>query len=282
MTKLVRMRYTLARRVVQIGVLLAFIGTAHWGWKLAGRPLLAGNLSAASLVGVPLADPFALLQILASRHPVATEGLLGAAIVLIVYALLGCVFCAWVCPMNMVTDAAAWMRQKLGVTADLNINPAMRYWIMGLALLLSLVTGVAAFEWVSPVSMLHRELIFGAGLGLSVAAAIFLLDAFVIRSGWCGRLCPLGAFWSLAGRAAQLRIRFDDASCSRCDQCVDVCPEPQVLRFDRMATRGFIDAGACSNCARCIVACPEDSLRLGWRSGSLGHKNSQFEKERSS
>lgn len=282
MTGLVRMRYTLARRAVQIGVLLAFIGTAHWGWKLAGWPLLAGNLSAASLVGVPLADPFALLQILASRHPVATEGLLGAAIVLSVYVLLGRVFCAWVCPMNMVTDAAAWLRSRLGVRADLAVSPAVRYWIMGLALLLSLVTGVAAFEWVSPVSMLHRELIFGAGLGLSVAVAIFLLDAFVIRSGWCGRLCPLGAFWSLAGSAAQLRVGFDDASCSRCDQCVDVCPEPQVLRFDRMAQVGFINAGACSNCARCIVACPEDSLRLGLRSGKLGHKNSQFEKEKSS
>ena len=39
---------------------------------------------------------------------------------------------------------------------------------MGLALPVSALTGVAAFEWLSPISMIHRELIFGPGLGLLV------------------------------------------------------------------------------------------------------------------
>jgi ferredoxin-type protein NapH len=39
-----------------------------------------GNLSAAQLLGtVPLADPFAVLQMLVARHPLASEVLLGAA-----------------------------------------------------------------------------------------------------------------------------------------------------------------------------------------------------------
>jgi ferredoxin-type protein NapH len=259
------MRWTLARRVMQIGGLLAFFGTAHWGWKLAGKPLLAGDLSAASLVGLPLADPFAVLQILASRHPLATEALLGAAIVLALYAVLGRVFCAWVCPVNWVADAAGWLRARLGVASDLSIPAHTRFVVLALALLVSAVAGVTAFEWLSPIAMLHRELIFGAGLGLTAVLAIFLLDAFIVKHGWCGHLCPLGAFWTLIGAKALLRVGFDAQSCTRCGDCVRACPEPQILNFDRMTHAGFVSAGACVNCARCIAVCPEDSLNFGWR-----------------
>ena len=36
------MRYLIPRRMVQGGVLLLFFGSIHWGWKLAGAPLLRG------------------------------------------------------------------------------------------------------------------------------------------------------------------------------------------------------------------------------------------------
>ena len=112
--KLHAWRFLIARRLVQVAVMLLFFGTAHWGWKLAGQPLLAGNLSAAKIAGaVPLADPFALLQVLATRHAIAGEALLGAAIVLAAYLVVGGrVFCAWACPMNVVTDAARWVRLR--------------------------------------------------------------------------------------------------------------------------------------------------------------------------
>ncbi len=261
-------RYAIARRAVQFGVLAMFFGTLHWGWKLAGQPLLAGNLSAAKFAGVlPLADPLAVLQIWFTRHVLASEVLVGAAIVLGFYLLLGGrVFCAWVCPVNVVTDAAHWLRVKFGIDRDLvPIDSRARYVVLLLALVLSLIAGVAAFEWVSPIALLHRELIYGAGLGLTAALGIFALDAFVLRHGWCGHLCPLGAFWALAGRAGQVRVAFDDASCTRCGDCVRACPEPRVLHFGAMAAAGMVAPGECTNCARCIVVCPEDSLRFGLR-----------------
>ena len=45
--------------------------------------------------------------------------------------------------------------------------------------------------------------IFGVVLGL------FLFDLFILRHGWCGHFCPLGAFYALVGKIAQLRISFD-------------------------------------------------------------------------
>lgn len=260
-------RFGIARRIVQLGTLLLFVGTLHWGWQLAGRPLLAGNLSASEILGaVPLADPFAALQILASGHLPAAEVLAGAAFVLIVYLLVGGrVFCAWVCPLNVVTDAAASLRERLGVRDLFHLTPRARYWVLALALVLSATTGVAAFEWVSPIGILHRELVYGIGLGFVAVGGVFVFDLLVLRHGWCGHLCPLGAFWSLVGRAAQVRVAFDDASCTRCGDCVRVCPEPAVLNFTAARRNGMVAAGECTDCGRCVAVCPEGSLRFALR-----------------
>lgn len=257
-------RFILYRRLVQLGVLLLFLGTAWWGWSLGGRPLLLGNLSSSLVLGViPLADPFAVLQILATGHALDSQVLIGAAVVLLVYGVLGGrVWCSWVCPVNMVTDLAAWLRSRLGATDLFHIRRSVRYLVLVLALLLSALTGVAAFEWVSPISMLHRELIFGIGLGWTAVLGSFLFDLLVLKHGWCGHLCPLGAFYALVGRFAPLRIRFDAPTCTHCGECARVCPEPQVLNLREAAAAGLIRSGECTNCGRCITVCPEDTLHF--------------------
>ena len=72
-------RYIIYRRLVQLTTLLLFFGTAHWGWTIAGEPLLMGNLSSSTLLGViPLADPFAVLQIFLTQHVLEDEVIIGA------------------------------------------------------------------------------------------------------------------------------------------------------------------------------------------------------------
>ena len=103
-------RYIILRRIVQAGVLLLLFGSLHREWQLFGSPIIRGDLSAGELLGViPLADPFATLQILATGHPLGSTVLLGAVIILAFYGLLGGrVFCSWVCPINPDTDLASW------------------------------------------------------------------------------------------------------------------------------------------------------------------------------
>jgi len=260
-------RTLILRRCTQFGVLLLFFGTAHWGWSIAGRPLLSGNLSASELLGsVPLADPFAVTQILLTQHLLEPRVLIGALIVLVFYTLVGGrVWCSWVCPVNPVTDLAGWLRQRLGIRDMFHLSRSIRYVVLVLALLLSALTGVAAFEWVSPISMLHRELMFGIGLGWTAVLGVFLFDLLVLKHGWCGHLCPLGAFYALLGRLAPLRVRYDTPTCTHCCECVRVCPEPQVLDFRLAAQAGMIASGECSNCGRCIPVCPEDTLHFDLR-----------------
>ncbi len=260
-------RYLLLRRTVQLGVLLLFLGTVRWGWEVAGKPLLSGNLSSSTLLGtIPLADPFAVLQIILTGHLPRLEVLTGAAIILLLYAVLGGrTWCAWMCPVNMVTDLAAWLRRRLGIPDMFRLARHTRYVVLALALVLSVLTGVAAFEWISPISMLHRELIFGIGLGLTAVLGVFLFDLFILRNGWCGHLCPLGAFYALVGRVAQLRIRFDTPTCTHCGECARICPEPQVLNLREAADAGMVASGECTNCGRCITICPEDTLHFDLR-----------------
>ena len=264
-------RFIIYRRIVQFSTLLLFFGTAHWSWSIAGEPVLMGNLSSSTLLGtVPLADPFAVLQIFITGHVMEPEVMLGALIVLMLYALLGGrVWCSWVCPINMVTDLSSWLRRRLPVSDVFHLNRNIRYIILALSLAVSAVMGVAAFEWISPISMFHREIIFGLGMGWTAILGIFLFDLFVLRHGWCGHLCPLGGFYGVVGKVSPVRIRFDTPTCTHCGECARVCPEPHVLNLRKASEAGMIASGDCTNCGRCITVCPEDTLNFGLRVRSV-------------
>lgn len=259
-------RYIILRRIVQLSVLILFFGTFHWRWSIAEKPLLTGNLSGSSLLDtIPMADPFAVLQIFLTGHVLESEVIIGAALILALYLLLGRIWCSWLCPINMVTDLAGWLRNKLGITNTFALKRNTRYAVMVLALVLSVLTGVAAFEWVSPISMMHRGIVFGLGFGWTAILGIFLFDLLILKHGWCGHICPLGAFYSITGKAAQLRIAFDTPTCTHCGECAKVCPEPQVLNLKKASEAGMVASGECTNCGRCIKVCPEDTLKFNFR-----------------
>jgi ferredoxin-type protein NapH len=169
--------------------------------------------------------------------------------------------------VNVVSDASRSLRRRFDLRGQFRVPRATRFWILLLSLPLSTALGVAAFEWLSPIGMLHRELVYGPGLGLLAVVLLVALDLWIVRDGWCGSLCPLGAFYSLVGRRSLLRMGFDPQRCDHCGECTVVCPEKHVLDFNAMQQRRFVDSGDCLNCSRCLEVCPRDayhfSLRLG-------------------
>lgn len=259
-----KIRYLLMRRMVQIGILVLYFGANAYGWKV-----LQGDLSASLLLGsVPLADPFAVLQMLFAGAVLATDVLIGALIITLFYAVIGGrAFCSWVCPINMVTDLANWSRRKLGISQvqkRVYMSRNVRYWVMGMALLLSAVMGLAAFELISPIAMAHRGLVFGMGFGLGAIIVIFLFDLLVHENAWCGHICPLGGLYSLLGRFSLFRVRHDAERCTLCMKCKEVCPEKEVLFMVGKSSESVL-MGACTNCARCIEVCDDDALDFSIR-----------------
>ena len=261
-------KYLLARRAVQ----LAILGLFMLG-PVAGFTILKGNLSASLLFEtIPMTDPLLFLQMLAAGFfAMASSAIIGAALVLAFYlAVGGRVFCSWVCPVNIVTDTAHWLRRRLGIRGGAKISANARYWMLGLVFVLAAATGTLAYELVNPVSMLHRGIIYGLGLGWVVIAGVFVFDVFIARHGWCGHLCPMGAFYGLVGNAALVRMRTPlRANCDDCMECYEVCPEPQVLpaalKGQKDGHAPVILSGACSNCGRCLEICSKDVFEFGLR-----------------
>lgn len=263
-------KYLLLRRASQLGLLALFLAGPLFGiW------IVKGNLTFSyTLDFLPLADPYVLAQSLLALHAPEQKVLIGAALIGALYLLVGGrVYCSWVCPMNMVTDAAAWLRQKLGLRAATAVPRNLRYWILAMTFVLALATGTIAWELVNPVSMLHRGLVFGMGAAWAVVLAVFLFDAFVTPRAWCGHLCPVGAFYSLIGRFSLLRVAaVRRAQCDNCMDCYAVCPEPQVitpaLKGEAKGIGPVIQSPNCTNCGRCIDVCTKDVFAFGTRFGN--------------
>ena len=263
-------RWLIARRLTQIAIIAMFL-SGPW----LGVWILKGNIASSMLLDtVPMTDPLLFIQMLASGFfAIASTAIIGAVLVAVFYVLVGGrVYCAWVCPMNAVTDAAHWLRRRLEIKAHAHIGRNIKYWMLGMVIVLAIATGTLAYELVNPVSALYRGVIFGMGIGWAVVAGIFLFDLFVLQRGWCGHVCPMGAVYGLIGQASIVRVRADNReSCDNCMECFAVCPEPQVISPALRGKEGsstVILSGDCTNCGRCIEICPEYVFNFGLRIGA--------------
>ncbi|EKA7410052.1 quinol dehydrogenase ferredoxin subunit NapH [Vibrio parahaemolyticus] len=246
-------RFLVLRRLCQLTIIALFMAGPTLG-------VLTGNLSSSMLLDtVPLSDPLIVLQALATGHIPEFNALLGVMIVVVFYAILAPrAFCAWVCPLNIVTDLAAWLRRKFNIKASYRWSPAIRYWLIPVLMLGSALSGAILWTWLDPVAALHRGLVFGIGAGWVLIALVFVLDLLLVEHGWCGHLCPLGATYGVIGRKSLLRVtavRRED--CTKCMDCFYVCPEPEVLRQPlKEGDRRVMDQN-CISCGRCLDVCPE-------------------------
>ncbi|WP_025504922.1 quinol dehydrogenase ferredoxin subunit NapH [Vibrio parahaemolyticus] len=246
-------RFLILRRLCQLTIIALFMAGPTLG-------VLTGNLSSSMLFDtIPLSDPLIVLQALATGHIPEFNALLGVVIVVVFYAILAPrAFCAWVCPLNIVTDLAAWLRRKFNIKASYRWSPAIRYWLIPVLMLGSALSGAILWTWLDPVAALHRGLVFGMGAGWVLIALVFVLDLLLVEHGWCGHLCPLGATYGVIGRKSLLRVtavRRED--CTKCMDCFYVCPEPEVLRQPlKEGDRRVMDQ-SCISCGRCLDVCPE-------------------------
>jgi len=257
-------RFLIARRFVQILIMSLYIIANIFGIKM-----LVGDLSTSLFMNtIPLSDPFAVLQMLFAGAVISLDIVIGSLIIASFYFLVGGrVFCSWVCPVNMITDLSNFLRRKLRLDAITKKQPAsrnIRYWAVALSLILSAILGVGAFEFISPVGMVQRGIIFGLGFGLATMLVIFLFDLFILKNGWCGHICPLGGFYSLIGKFSLIRVKHNADKCTLCMKCKVVCPESQVL-FMVGKTNEQILSGECTNCGRCVEVCDDEALDFSIR-----------------
>jgi len=262
-------KWLLLRRASQLLVIALFLtgpllGEGYW--------IAKGNLTSSLTFDIlPLTDPYILLQSFFAGHKIISQALIGAVIVTVFYFLVGGrVFCSWVCPVNIVTDTADGLRRKFNIKGGARFSRNLRYWVLAMTLIIAVISGSIAWELINPVSILQRSIIFGFGYAGLVILAIFIFDLLLSRQGWCGHLCPVGAFYSLLGRISLIRVSA--ANRENCDDCMDcflVCPEKQVIKpalkgAEQGAGPVIMDKN-CTNCGRCIDVCAKNVFKFSNR-----------------
>ncbi|ACD94781.1 quinol dehydrogenase ferredoxin subunit NapH [Trichlorobacter lovleyi] len=249
-------RWGIARCAVQL-LMIALLAS-----PLAGLAIFTGNLAAAELLGLPLADPLAFLQALLGGRVFVLSYLLSALLVVGFYFLLGGrTFCGWVCPVGLVTELADRLRRKLG-TGTQTLPLTLNRWSLALVLLVVMATGVPLFELLSPIGIISRAIVFAALLPLLLVAAILLMELLVARRVWCRSLCPLGGFYSLLAAFSPLRIGFVADRCTHCNDCLKACPVEEVLQPSLELNHPQVVAGDCTRCMACLDACPAKALKI--------------------
>lgn len=271
--------WTIARRIVQVAALLLFcLPVLVAGWGLLGlfeggdvrvlapaEGVFFGTLSSSTVAGVTLLDPFAVLQIAAASLSFDPAWLVGALPVLLVYGLTrGRAFCGWVCPVGLVSEGVDWLAHKLKIKrVEMPVPRRAKVVIAAAVLVLSAVTGVAAFEVINPISAINKGLVLGSSVGVWVLAAIVVADLLWARRVWCRSICPLGGFYEVLGKVGLVNVRMEHEKCTQCSLCQKKCLADPAILDDVIADADcMVRAGDCMACGSCVEACPTKALSM--------------------
>jgi ferredoxin-type protein NapH len=269
--------------------------------SLGGAAWFRGSIPSTTVLDlVPFADPLAALEVLLASGTMDPTLLVGALLLVLMGAVMGPVFCGWVCPLGLLLDLNQGIRKSIArafgnARPRFSPSPGPRYALLGLVLGFALVANLPAFQLLSPINFMAWTIVFfpfdaaqsdpgflnrfasmvqsmirAGGFLLAFLGLLLILEYFAARI-WCRCLCPLGALYGLIGRFAPFRVRVNPgAACPKgCDRCrigcpMDIAVKKRYLAQDRLE----IDAPECTRCGECIDACPREVLRLGFTRGT--------------
>jgi ferredoxin-type protein NapH len=243
-----------------------------------GYNFASGNLLALDISGFTLADPLAALQVMAGTPVASLAASLcrGAALVLLLAALAGPLFCGWLCPFGFMSElvfklrhgktrAASGSAKAAGPAVSsrlLSVRPFIcKLLITGFGLLAVLL--YAPLPWLNQFSMpgwysrAMQHLILYSALpwGALLLPAVLALEALAGKRFWCRYICPQSVLIALAGLLLPKRLRVSftrkNCTCSVHDRpCLTNC---SLTLNPRAPSK--IQLAQCNNCGDCVDAC---------------------------
>lgn len=209
------------------------------------------------------------------------SGLVFSLIVVLLTALLGRVFCNWICPFGALHHFVGWAFGRWTVKQRMDANryrPMYRakYWIL-IGMLVVAGLGSLQIGWLDPIATIHRSFTIVVMPALQMAVPGTFGDVRLYHLAWiigimllvlvglnvaiprffCRVLCPLGALLGALSRFSLWRIQRNAHKCTNCGlcqaHCEGACDPHTSLRKSE-----------CLVCFNCIEDCPQGALSFAW------------------
>lgn len=249
-----------------------------------------GNFLSFHAVGIPFADPLAILQLSVKNFYLTVDNIIGAFLPLSLAFFLGTVFCSWICPFGLLSELTQGIRKKSFGKRHAKAPIARR----GFPLKMTIFgTGFIGFFIFSTTPVLNQlsmpawyarffQYYFGQDfISLSI---LFILGLLIIefalgRRIWCRYVCPQSLLITLVKQlnSKRLKVVFLREKCickpgyDRCEEACSLSLHPKTL-YESAELE-------CSNCGDCVVACTKMGQALnfstpwdGWRTRFQGRK----------
>ncbi|MFN8241563.1 MAG: 4Fe-4S binding protein [Bacteroidales bacterium] len=221
----------------------------------------------------------------------------GFIIVLVLTFLTGRTYCSFLCPLGIFQDVISRIGGKIKKRfrrfGYRKPHTFIRYTILAITLGVTLMSGVYLLTLLDPYStfgrfmtyfgkpvitllnnllahflgkadvytFVHTDLVSYPLEVYIIPVVIFLLVgvmSLVKGRLFCNTICPVGTFLGILSKVSFLRIKFDDAKCTRCGRCAIACKSTCIDFLNKE-----VDLSRCVGCFNCLNSCPDKALEFG-------------------
>ncbi len=197
---------------------------------------------------------------------------LALGLVAAVGALVGRVFCGWICPMGLLQDALArvpsrkfrfpiiqrWLKYAFLVVGV----GLVAYWAgKDVLYFFCAYCPAATLEVLLPGMVSRLDWALDPWRILRLSVLIFTLAIVVFNVRWfCKAMCPVGALAALCNKFALFSIRLDPDRCIHCGKCDRACPMDVPVEACSRTGRAISRHAECIACLRCQQVCPVKAI----------------------
>jgi len=252
------------RRLLQI-IFFALIAIISINHTLVERGIEIPFLSSASLHALcPYGGVETFVSLITSGvmvKKVHESAVALLAIILVLSALFGPVFCSYVCPLGSIQEWISKLGKKLFPKRFNKFVPKkldkylrfIRYIILIWTVYLSTMTLKLVFEAYDPYYALFNFWSGEVAITSLIVLGLVLISSLFIERAWCKYACPFGALLGLTNFFRIFKIRRNTETCTSCNLCTKNCP----MNID-VAKKEVVKDHQCISCGECTSekSCP--------------------------